>query len=392
MKNYSKTAAAALLCAALTLAVGCRKHDDPIIIDDVPQYDFTAEEVNGAAAYYYGVWEEGPCNIFTLCLTTGSTRNTDEGFSGVGTALWLDINSEINASNILATGDYHPARGDSDFNAFLPGVSEGKELSGSYVYYRSKRGTGEYHLITGGNVNISYGSGTNPKYNIRAEVMADGHTYTFEYWGYLSYKDIVPQPVPGPDDSPYTHGIAEKWGQVYDLEGYNDYCNWIVYLGSADKDIDNAGNTPGRLLQLELNTAAGVTDITPGRYTIKEQDVSGKSLCAFSLLFANIDKNGNYWGTWYTDDYVQYGATDGYVDISKSGSNYTISYVLTDAESGGAEFSDSYTGPLEIIDNTETKASFDIRKPRTVGSAVRGAMMKKSISSEKIERRDMTAR
>lgn len=336
-------AAAAIVIAAATL-MGCRKDPQPTPKEEIPH---SVTEFNDAGALYYGRCDGQDFNMFCTYLLSGKTRLDDGVISGVGTALWLDMNVELNENNELAVAEYVPARNDFSINAFLKGSymedEDGEKISGSFIYYRPLNGKAEYKLITNGKVTVNITNGKN--YSIKATVLADGEEFTFDYYGYFSYTDVViPTPTPGYVINDFKYGKLEDLGQPW--SAYKNIRDWKVLLGDDTEWVD------GRELQFEIITSSTAKDIV-GHYkvlteefnesTIKTALVPGSSLCGY------IDGD-EYFGTWLfptNDDKTWLGATSGTVDIDKSGDTYTITFDFIDGFNKQASFKGKYVGKLE---------------------------------------------
>ncbi|MCQ2145163.1 MAG: hypothetical protein MJY72_05440 [Bacteroidales bacterium] len=343
-----KRITSALLLIALAAAsfAGCRREPKPTPREEIPH---VVTEFNDAGAYYFGEFKNdiADFNMFCTYLLSGKTRIDDRVISGVGTALWLDMNVEINDKNELAVAEYTPARNEYSLNAFLKGgyitTDNEEKISGSYIYYRPLNGPAQYKLITNGKVTVNITNGKT--YSIKATVLADGEEFVFDYYGYFAYTDVViPTPTPEYIINDFKFGRLEDLGQPW--KDYQNIRDWKLILGDDTKWVD------GRELQFELITSSTANDIV-GHYevlteefnesTIKTALVPGSSLCGY------IDGD-EYFGTWLfpnNDDRTWLGATSGTVDINKSGDVYTITFDFIDGFTDNARFKGKYVGKLE---------------------------------------------
>jgi len=360
MKNISRTIFAIVLSLC---AISCHKHEDPA--PEVEQHDFNTFVDGGA--YYYGPYN-GEFNMFCAYFLTGSTRVDDAVISGVGTALWLDMNVEFNSDNTIASTVYGPARDDaSSVNAFLKGSENphGSNIpAGSYIYYHPLSGAAVYKCISNGQVTFS--NLDNGKYRVYAEVIADGEKYTFDFVGYFSYTDIVPEPDPS-TDAQWAKADVTKLGTL-DMGDWNsqlpsDYCDWKIRI--AEKNFDFEKFSGGAEIEFEIITAGTATDFT-GSYSVLTQELKtlddyltalkpGSALCGyFETVVDNNDEEINYYyGTWlFPAEGTYLGATKGTVEITKSNGVYTVKYDLEDEFTENAKFSGTYTGTI-----TEVKSS-----------------------------------
>lgn len=344
MSNRKITRSFLVIALAVATLAGCRKEPKPLPKEEIPH---SVTEFNDAGAFYYGKFEDMDFNMFCTYLLNGKTRIENGTIRGVGIALWLDMNVEVNDQNELVVGEYGPARNDYAVNAFLKGsyvTIDGEEkIAGSYIYYRPLSGNAQYKLITNGKVTVNITNGKN--YNIKATVLADGEEFVFDYYGYFAYTDVVrPTPTPGYVINDFKYGKLEDLGQPW--SAYKNIRDWKILLGDDTKWVD------GRELQFEIITSSTAKDIV-GHYkvlteefnesTIKTALVPGSSLCGY------IDGD-EYFGTWLfptNDDKIWLGATSGTVDIDKSGDTYTITFDFIDGFNDNASFKGKYVGKLE---------------------------------------------
>lgn len=330
-------------------------------------------------AYFYGQPEGYPdLNMFCVYLLNGQTH-CDGAISGVGTALWLDMNVEKNDADELAIGTYGPARNDFAKNSFLKGVmsEDGERISGSFVYFRDINGLPKYHMITNGTVQVNT-SGN--KVSIKAEVVADGVEYTFDYFDYFSYTDVIPTPDPGPGPGPdpehgtdYTvndmkYCIVESEGKVFDQHKTEDYWIWKVVLGTDQNWAD------GKEIQWEIVTSESATDIV-GSYKVVAEEMNDKTISSIlkpgSAICAYTEDNAqggvDYYGSWFfpsNDESTWLGATEGTLDITKSNGTYTMTFNHKDRFNNYSSYSGKYVGSATV-----TKAAAAAPMRSTAASA-----------------------
>ena len=170
----------------------------------------------------------------------------------------------------------------------------------------------------------------------------------------------------------FTYGYAGYCGQWYDEQPANT-TNWYIELADDNYDLENYEGT-GYNIVLEI-FAAGTssTNIPAGKYTVEAYKQSEFS--AGSLMDGYITKDENDVeypaGTWFFEgDNGIAGATAGWVEISGSGTNYTIKYELRDDEYM-IEFKGTFSGSLTFYDATEEAAS--AVQASKVAKAKRGA-------------------
>lgn len=366
-----------------------------------PQMPHEFTEFSDAGAFYYGKFQNYDFNMFCLYLLSSDTRADNGKVSGIGTALWLDMNVAANEGNTIPPDNYSPARNDLDYPAFLKGSlgEDGQTVSGSYIYHRTLEGRAEYKLITNGSVKINF-SGT--KIKVDAQVVADNETYTFNYEGFFSYTDLVESPSepdkPDPDEpsggetppANYSYGYLYDFGQDFGTSVVSDYRLWRICLADKNFDLDTMTGE-GKELQLELVSSANATDVA-GQYKVLTKDFpgddlgkvlkSGSALCGYFEENDNKDVEENddkdveeneenddkektttktYYGCWFFENSSEsswLGATSGTVEVYNRGNGqYHVVYDLFDDYSGGTRFRDTYNGPL-TLKTTGTKSTF----------------------------------
>jgi len=391
MRKYSRIVLAAL--AIIVCVSSCKRRHEP---EQPAKEPTNITEFTDGGAYYFGQPNGYPdINMFCVYLLNGQTRVDDRVISGVGSALWLDMNVTKNAKNELAVGTYSPARNDYSPNSFLKGAwIDENTLSGSFVYYRDANGSAQYHMITNGSVQINISSG---KVSIQAEVIADGVEYTFDFYDFFSYTDVVSQNPGGDPSEPasyvvnnFKYGMIESEGQVYDNPPTQDYWLWKVLLGDDQNWAD------GREIQWELVTSKSATDIV-GTYTVKAADFNANTMASVitpgSAICGYTEENSNggldYWGSWFfpsNDDSTWLGATEGTVKVSKSGDTYTIEFNHSDKYNSNATYSGKYVGKL----SGGTKAAA-VKTARRSSAASVKADSRKANATTSVDRRMITA-
>lgn len=352
----------AILTAGMTaLSIcSCHKHDRE---DPKPEVMPTSYDTfTDAGAYYYGTWEG--VNIFTTYLLTGQTRIDNGVISGIGTALVIDLNSEIRLDATIKPGVYGPARNEKESGAFLRGMfGEDDKISGTYVYYRSLSGRAEYRLIKNGEITINLDG---KKARISATVIdEDGVTFRFDYQGWFGYTDVVPDEPDEPEQpdgidytlNNFTYGYYFDYGQDFGTDKSSDYRIWRIWLADDNFNLDDfSGN--GKQLQIEVVTEAAATDIT-GNYRVNYDAFPTNwwdALVNGNAFWGYIDDEGNYCGTWLfpsQEENTWTGATSGSVNITKDGSNYTITFDFADRFLGNT-FKGTYTGALQKKERKES--------------------------------------
>jgi len=396
MKRFMTIMMASIMAIACLSSCNKRRHN-PEPTPAVEPTEITT--FNDGGAYFYGQPDGFPSiNMFCVYLLNDQTRIDDRVISGVGSALWLDMNVAYNTEEELAVGTYGPARNDFSLNSFLKGQwLDDNTISGSYIYYRDLNGKATYHMISNGSVTVNKSGG---KVSIKADVIADGVEYNFDFFDFFSYTDVVPSGGDDPDPDPqpatdYTindmkYGRIEKEGKVFDNHQTEDYCVWKVLLGT------DTSWAAGKEVQWEIVTTANATDIV-GSYTVAAEELNDNTIASFlkaGAAFCGYTENNSnggldYYGSWFypsDDDSTWLGATEGTVDITKSGSTYTVTFSHKDRFNSYSSYSGKYTGTMEVA----TKAANATPRRSTAASA-KGNARVKGAASATADRRAVTA-
>ena len=155
-----------------------------------------------------------------------------------------------------------------------------------------------------------------------------------------------------------TKGQAGYYGVYYEDQPTTT-ANWYLELADNNYDFETyEGNGFNTVLEF-FSSNPSSTSIPVGEYTIEAFDSNPFS--AGSLLYGYLgeyDENGETVeypaGTWlFEGDEAIAGATAGNLTVAKSGSNYTINYVLHDDEYQ-ITFKGTFSGSLTIYDGTES--------------------------------------
>ena len=159
----------------------------------------------------------------------------------------------------------------------------------------------------------------------------------------------------------FTYGYAGYCGQWYEDQPAN-VTNWYIELADDNYDLENYEGTGYNIVFDLFAAGTNSTSIPNGRYTVEAFDQSNFS--AGSLLYGYIAEDEEYGeypaGTWlYEGDTGIAGATSGWVQISGSGSSYTITYELND-DDYQITFKGSFKGTLTLYDATQSISATQI--------------------------------
>lgn len=167
----------------------------------------------------------------------------------------------------------------------------------------------------------------------------------------------------------FTYGYAGFCGVWYEEQPSNT-TNWYIELADNNYDLENYEGTGYNIVFDLFAAGTSSTSIPSGKYTVEQFEKSNFS--AGSLLYGYIAEDETYGeypaGTWlYEGDNGVAAATAGWVEISGSGSNYTIKYELVDDEYM-VSFKGTFTGSLTLYDATE-EASYSPAQPTKANRA-----------------------
>ena len=167
----------------------------------------------------------------------------------------------------------------------------------------------------------------------------------------------------------FTYGYAGFCGVWYDEQPSNT-TNWYIELADNNYDLENYEGTGYNIVFDLFAAGTNSNNIPAGKYTVEQFEKSNFS--AGSLLYGYIAEDETYGeypaGTWlYEGDNGVAAATGGWVEISGSGSNYTIKYELVDDEYM-VSFKGTFSGSLTLYDATE-EASYSPAQPTKANRA-----------------------
>ena len=158
---------------------------------------------------------------------------------------------------------------------------------------------------------------------------------------------------------------AYYYGDLYEI-GYND---WDLYLYN---DLE--------ILYVEFLTALNVTSPV-GTYTIVPYS---ENMSAGDALAGEFDDEGYIWPSYYlkydsSDNVESYALiTSGTVNVTKSGSNYTVSVDLTDES--GYKITANYTGAMEVAEG-ELSDEYSMSSKGNIRSARKALRRFSSVAS-----------
>ena len=155
----------------------------------------------------------------------------------------------------------------------------------------------------------------------------------------------------------FTQGQAGYYGVYYEGQPTTT-ANWYLELADNNYDLESYEGTGFNAVIEFFASNSSTTSIPAGEYTVEAFD--NNPFSAGSLLYGFLgeyEENGETIqypaGTWlFEGDEAVAGATAGKMTVSRSGNNYSISYVLHDDEFE-VTFKGTYSGSLSIYDGTE---------------------------------------
>ena len=366
-----------VLAAALVAVCACSNEREEI----------KTIKITSAGAYL--LQEEELYSVVNMYMTDSGVVENEASFSGVGCAAWIDMNITAGASSV-PQGTYGVIEGnapDGDVQDYLifpgdvqdylifPGEeTESGELIGTFVYERaSERQAPFYHLIDGGYVRVKRNGSA---YRIEALLKSGARSFRFSYSGPLALTPLETEDGSGDggsgdsgsgdggsgdggsgSDAPeviqlttLTQGEMDYYGNAaWEGQPSNLY-DWELYLAESGFDFDTFDGD-GYLVQMEVFCETSDA-IATGRYEMSME--MENFAVSEGWEYEDTEAGDVYqYGTWIYDSWEPlYAATDGYVEISRDGSNYTVDFNFTDEEWNGI-FKGKYTGPLGYYDATQ---------------------------------------
>ncbi len=380
--------------AALGGLVSCDKDRTPQNGDDSNQNGGDGNgteltfEVAEAGGYFYGVGADGNGNaldfdMYLLSLQTEGVEMIESGYTGVGAAVLVDMNTPTNGGNPMRIlqGEYDVYKNGmpEDYCFYMGDTDADGNISPSYVYYReSSKVKGAYYPVTGGSISVKTSGAA---YDIAATFESSAGTFVFNYNGQLAFYDISDSDG---DSAKYTYpenggtpGNRSTYKKIsftnYNL-GYQVY--WGHYQDGNGKDITGYTNwnielfdsyETNSFLRLEINTKEDESEyVTAGKYEFKEEspgDFTTELSLVPGALIAGVDSDYGMYGSWFFDidnpiddagTFYAYRVTDGTVDVTiNSDKSYTISYNLFDDYEGYTLDGVSNVAQLEYINGLE---------------------------------------
>jgi len=322
-----------------------------------------------AAATYYTTDANGVSNF--LLSFTDMARNQDDQLVPPGNLFSIDLYGVLTEDHALdggtfsmdtqythAAGTYTGGHILDYYGTLIPG--------GAYLTTaRVEEGevTLRYGIVTGGTATITR---QGQSYTVALDMEMDGgYSLKATYTGPIPVTDRYPEEGDDEDDdteeplstltedytlnfSGSTEAEARYFGPYY--SELTD--NWILWI------MPTGGNLAGRdALHIELCTehAGYEAGIPEGHFTIDMEKIyhpgylipgyysEGYSATYFLTLAddgRSMAQHAPAWG--------------GYLDITRSGSNYTISFDLTDDATPAHHFKGSWTGPMKMSDHSES--------------------------------------
>lgn len=298
--------------------------------------------VASADAYFCGIGTDESGNaldydMYLLSLTSSGVSMTNDGYSGIGAAVLIDMNTPTNGGNSMYISNGHYSKV-SDSEAldyvFYPGqLNSNDEINPTYVYYRpDERKAGRYYIVTGGSLTI--GNSSNYR-TISAYMDTEIGTFVFNYNSGLdiTYTDITEDddPSTGGDISldDFNTGYAVWCGQSLDASYGKDYSDWFLYVSDKAFDLDDL---TASYLQIKLITDASATASVPGGTYSFVDFTTAEKLTPGTMLGGYLDEEYYCLGTWYFGDSDEeyYCATSGSAVIKYADGVYDIDFEMED--------------------------------------------------------------
>ncbi len=389
-----------IIFAAVAVVFGTLSCDKERVPQDGGNEAELVFEVGEAGGYFSGVGtdDDGKTldyDVYLLSLQTEGVEMIESGYTGVGAAVLVDMNTPTNGGNPMRIlqGEYvvYQKNMPEDYCFYLGDTDEDGNIYPTYVYYReSSKVKGVYYPVTGGAISVKTSGST---YRIAATFETSAGTFGFNYDGKLAFYDISGGDDSGDDgdDTPteevkisldaLNQGYAYYYGQAFEGD-QTDYADWVFYIGNGLVDLEDENAS---YLMLELITSESATTAVPdGTYEYLDID-SAEKLLPFSMLCGYVDDENYCYGTWFFGEtaYDYYAATSGSAKVSRSGDNYTIDLSFADSEMN-ATLNGKFTAKLEYVDGTvQTTKSASVYTSYTKGClnrAICPSFAKKGVS------------
>lgn len=340
----------------------------------------------GYADYWGDFYQTGDTDNYLVYLYAGDT-DEDGYFKGKGIILTLDMLLPMGSNLSLYTHEYKISDGGEPYTFIPTYTSKESEYEGSTLYIQNSADNYGTYKITGGVVDITK-KGVTGNYVINASILVGQQTYEFQFEGYLDIQDMTeynpgedePQvrpAFPGPEGSDWY-----AWAQYYGAGGvsYDKYTLYLSKGGYAENGYDFV--TSGSEIAVTLLTDKSDGKTIPhvdGGYKAMD-NVSSKYAPGYFLKSSFVD--GEYRDSWLyrqysaisNNDYALDGITDGNVDISHIGDEYSICIKFSTVADN---YEVSYTGPIEFIDESHPAQSAYLKSAKNRSASGRAAMQQK---------------
>lgn len=327
--------------------------DIPLVEEDIHATYTTA------IATYHGEYESKGSGLYNLTLYTGELSGN--GWNQMpaevgGLMLQLTLFSSLPDPDMeIAPGTY-TVNDNGSKGSWLAGFIDESIYwpNGTYLEQIQENYSQECLMAATGTITIAR-DGDN--YSVTLDLTSDtGYKMTGTFDGPIAFYDranvnnttstLTEDTIVHVEDSPAKAGF---YGDIYDVKGDN----WYLEIGTFEVGSEN--------MQLDLMAPqVGYTGELPeGTYTVSETYTQGE----YAVVPGERSESGVLAYSWYVGDirddgfsYQQAPAKTGTVTISKSGSDYNVSFEFYDDNNPAYKFWGSWTGPISISNESKAPA------------------------------------
>lgn len=320
---------------------------------------------------FYGPYYNDKTDNYLIYLYEGET-DSQGNFTRAATFLTLDFILPRKGDLKLQEGEYICSDRGEAFT-FIPGWINRENgqsfLDGSKIYIQQSPSKYAEYAISSGKISI-YPLITG-QYEIKCNVAANGHEYSFYFKGTIDIEDHSQSQGGGDEggnegDIPknvemnsINRVVAEDWGMVWDGIPCTSYRDYILYF--YDKDY----STTSEYTCIEILTEEKYQRALPDATFNKVVAVGSPDEFVPGAIIAGYSDDDDFaWGTWYCKGGIAwYAASKGSLEMKATEKGYSLVFDFVDEdETYGGTFKGSYEGKVEFT-VPETKSGDAVRRP-----------------------------
>lgn len=327
--------------------------DIPLVEEDIDATYTTA------IATYHGEYESKGSGLYNLTLYTGELSGS--GWNQMpaevgGLMLQLTLFSSLPNPDMEIEPGTYTVNDNGSKGSWLAGFIDERIYwpNGTYLEQIQENYSQECLMAATGTITIAR-DGDN--YSVTLDLTSDtGHKMTGTFHGPISFYDranvnntlstLTEDTIVHVEDMPAKAGF---YGDLYDVKGDNWYLEIGTFaVGSENMQLDLMAPQTGYKGELPEGTYTVSETYTQGEYAVVPGERSAGGMLAYSWYVADIRDDGA--------SYHQAPAKKGTITISKSGSDYIISFEFFDDQNPAYKFWGSWTGPIEISNQSKAPA------------------------------------